>query len=692
MKAPSVAGAILLAAALALGTAPREAFAHTESANLGDLPVLLYEPEVSLLVPGQSVTKVLNTTMNGRIAWWTVVVCHCEQFRVRFSIEGPPGAYGEESLITPPTYHHYAMYWIHWNGQTTLTWQNMGNRSVVIETRAGVWVDTPASPSVPAGGSPVALETVALGTGLAALVAGSLWAWRVPEGKARSRSRGNKAPARPPQSPGALLAFGIALALVASGLATHGTAPAAAQDEPAAPSWRAAPPPEANLTVVKIQAPLAAATVSDTVAIRGIAYVNESEALRLGMSMTVDAVFMSFNFGPFEPAAGVAEWNFTWNTTPFENGWVWVGAAALDSMGNYSYDWIKVYVSNGAHPVAQASAAVLKGFAPFAASFTGSATDADGTVVRLGWQFGDGESSEGPSVNHMYLAPGRYKVTLTAVDNRGTLGRAFLNMTVLDPAGRPQCTPSAVIQQGPEALTVSFTGEAFDDGSVVSADWAFGDGEVAAGFNVSHTYTAAGNYTVTMTVRDDEGNTGSSAIMITVPEPLRQRTDFPNLRGGPGAPDVRGLLEVYTGIPAGRRVSVILPPLRPGDTIEWRFVACACAGLQNLSFWVEAPSGERLLPVAVETAGALVIGWNAVNVSASGVYQLVWENGGPGEAEVGYTVRTTTRQAPESSAGSMGPVLTAAAAAWAGAAVAAGVGVVRRRASPRRRQDPQGAK
>ncbi len=684
MRALAVAGVLALLCASVLAAGPREAAAHTQAADLGDLPVLEYAPEVSVLVPGQAVVKTLNTTMGGRIAWWTVIVCHCEQFRVRFSIEGPPGSYGEEFLITPPTYHHYAMYWIHWDNQTTLTWQNMGNKSVVIEARAGVWVDTPAGVGAPAEGGPAAFDLAALGTGLGALAAASFWAWRVPQRAGSGSARRGGASARPPQSPGALLAFGLAMALVASGLAPLSSGPSLGEDRPPAPSSRAAPPPEANLTVVKVQAPLAASTVNDTLTIHGIAYVNESEALRLGMPMTVDAVFMSFNFGPFEPAVGVAQWNFTWNTTPFENGWVWVGAAALDSMGNYSYDWIKVFVSNGAHPVVNASAPLTRGFAPFSPSFAGSATDADGTVVLLRWQFGDGASAEGPSVNHTFLAPGRYKVTLTAVDNRGTQGRAFLNVTVLDPAGRPQCTPRAVIQQGPEALTVAFSGDAFDDGSVVAATWEFGDGSTATGFNVTHTYTDAGNRTVTMTVRDDEGNVGSSVILITVPEPLRVRTDFPNLRGSAEPPDFRGLLEVYTGLPSGKRVAAILPPLRAGDLIEWRFVACACAGLQNLSFWVEAPSGERLLSVAVESAGALVVAWNALNVTASGVYQLVWENSGPGDAEVGYTVRTTARQGSEAAPGSAGGTIAAAAAAWAAAAAVVGLGVVRRRTRPAR--------
>src|SRR5438309_740473 len=66
-------------------------------------------------------------------------------------------------------------------------------------------------------------------------------------------------------------------------------------------------------------------------------------------------------------------------------------------------------------------------------------------------------------------------------------------------------------------LTCSFTDQSSDpDGSVTSWQWTFGDGTTGStAQNPSHTYSAAGSYTVTLTVKDNQ-NASSSPVSHTV--------------------------------------------------------------------------------------------------------------------------------------------------------------------------------
>lgn len=65
----------------------------------------------------------------------------------------------------------------------------------------------------------------------------------------------------------------------------------------------------------------------------------------------------------------------------------------------------------------------------------------------------------------------------------------------------------------------TFSSNSTDDGSIVNQHWSFGDGTAAEDTNASsieHQYVAAGDYTVNLTVTDNEGDSGMTSALFTL--------------------------------------------------------------------------------------------------------------------------------------------------------------------------------
>lgn len=141
--------------------------------------------------------------------------------------------------------------------------------------------------------------------------------------------------------------------------------------------------------------------------------------------------------------------------------------------------------------------------------------DPDGSIVSYLWNFGDGAGAVGLSTAHAFASSGVYMVTLTVTDNAGATANDNLVVTV---GNTPPVASAGADQTSPRGSAVNFSaaGSYDADGSIVSYSWDFGDGTSATGATASRTYANAGAYTVTLTVTDNFGATGSDSALVNV--------------------------------------------------------------------------------------------------------------------------------------------------------------------------------
>ncbi|GAJ24110.1 unnamed protein product, partial [marine sediment metagenome] len=96
---------------------------------------------------------------------------------------------------------------------------------------------------------------------------------------------------------------------------------------------------------------------------------------------------------------------------------------------------------------------------------------------------------------------------------------ATLTFTTTTPVNQP---PTAAFTYSPTEPnpdeTVSFDASTSSDpdGTIVSYDWSFGDEATGTGETTTHPYSEAGDYTVTLTVTDDDGAINSTSKTVTV--------------------------------------------------------------------------------------------------------------------------------------------------------------------------------
>ena len=140
-------------------------------------------------------------------------------------------------------------------------------------------------------------------------------------------------------------------------------------------------------------------------------------------------------------------------------------------------------------------------------------------VTDYSWDFGDGKPiGKSASVNHYYVDNGSYKVTLTIMyKGQSASPTSPITITVQN---RPPVANISIGSVAPyytnKPISFSGAGSGDADGTIATYYWLFGDQTNGSGITVTHAFTTVGNYTVILTVTDNDGVTASANLTLTI--------------------------------------------------------------------------------------------------------------------------------------------------------------------------------
>lgn len=170
------------------------------------------------------------------------------------------------------------------------------------------------------------------------------------------------------------------------------------------------------------------------------------------------------------------------------------------------------------------SADATQGCAPKLIKFTDNST---GSITSWSWDFGNGATSAVQYPSTVYTKAGTYTVKLTVTGGSGTdTETKTAYITIFD---APNADFSIDTTQGCQGAPFNFTNASAAGASgaaITTYFWDFGDGNSSAAKDIQHSYTVAGQKTVSLRVTDANGCEDYKEvqnILLVQPNP---KTDF----------------------------------------------------------------------------------------------------------------------------------------------------------------------
>jgi len=370
-----------------------------------------------------------------------------------------------------------------------------------------------------------------------------------------------------------------------------------------------------------------------------VADAGHNKTVKVNVNQTFDASASSDDFGIS---------NYTWNFGDGTMGYkeVSVHKFALpngEDMHNYT---VTLTVKDTAGVTNSTKIWVLVDGAPPVATFAANKTVADEDKDKIGfnasgssdnikptklnytWYFGDGKFAYGIAVNHTWVQPGSYNVTLNVTDAAGWWANHTVTVTIKDithPIARITFNGESSLFLE-DKVNLTFNGsQSTDNVKVVLYNWSFGDGSSIVSGNktkaqeVIYKDTKKGKFNVTLTVVDAQGITNTS-VPITIE--VKEKPKIPDLTiDSIKVENAASFKMEGLGIHDGDKVKITVKIKNNGD-------GAISAGNANTDFSIQFTYGthkisvKRLLTIAAHGETTVTIYWDKAK---QGKYKICGE-------------------------------------------------------------------
>ena len=153
-------------------------------------------------------------------------------------------------------------------------------------------------------------------------------------------------------------------------------------------------------------------------------------------------------------------------------------------------------------------------------TISGSGSDSDGTIASYQWK--EGTTILASTASFTFTAPstaGTHTLTLIVTDDDGATASDTMTVTVTAPANEAPTADAGSDRSVQVNQTITITGSGSDaDGTITAYEWKEGATILANSATFDYTPDTTGDHSLTFTVTDDDGATGSDTIIITVTE------------------------------------------------------------------------------------------------------------------------------------------------------------------------------